>query len=498
MSSTLQTSIAATLYRTFSAPVLSSVNRLALSEAPQAAGLQSSQSSSTISSLGQLLSNLSAFQTALSNYQAPQFTPNTVAISSNTSVADATASNNATGTYALAVAPLASKQTVSTVAYDDADKTIIGSGMLVIQTGNYDAASNSFTPSGEATSLTIGTGTLKNLASSINAANAGVSATVSSDSNGYRLSLSATSTGSAGAFQISGDIEALKVDPSDNSNDSVSISQQASDAAYSVNNSNASYTSNSGVPITPDIRANFYQTGNATLTTVPDLGSIQAATKNLVDAYNTLQSSVAKEDQQSSSLLHNMLAKQLPSDMALLVSSNFSSGQFSQDTLGRLGISAKPTSSDAQSLSLDSNALQQSYVADPVATATLLASATQAFTELGRQYTATVKSGSDALGLTSILAKSNPLLKVTANNYLGLGATATSASTAANATGYTPWASTTTGNFAGIGATKASTQDLQNYASSALQNGALGLQSAAIKSLQTSNTATASTISVYI
>lgn len=492
MSSTLQTSIAATLYRTFSTPALSSVNRLALSEAPQAAGLQASQSSSTISSLGQLLSNLSDFQTALSNYQAPQFTPNTVAISSNTSVADATVRNSATGTYALAVSPLASKQTVNSADYGDADKTMLGSGMLVIQSGNYNTTNNSFTPSGDATSLTVGTGTLKNLASSINAANAGISAAVISNSNGYHLQLSSTTTGSASAFQISGDIQALNVDPTDSSSSSLTISQQASDAAYSVDSSNASYTSNSGVPITPSISANFYQTGSTTLTTVPDLSSVQAATKNLVDAYNTLQSAVAKEDQQSTSLLHNMLAKQLPSDMALLVSSNFSSGQFSQDTLGRLGISAKPTSSDAQSLTLDSNALQQSYAADPVATATLLASATQAFTELGRQYTATVKAGSDALGLTSILAKSNPLLKVTANNYLN------TAGSSGNATGYTPWATTATGNFASTNSTKASTQDLQNYASSALQNGDLGLQSAAIKSLQTTNTATASTISVFV
>ncbi len=492
MSSTLQTSIAASLYRS-SPSALSSVNRLALSEAATASALQNSQSSSTISSLGQLLSNLSAFQTALQNYQAPLFTPNTVAISSNSSVADATASNSATGTYSLSVSPLAKKQITSSGDFAD-PSTIVGNGTLTIQSGNYNAANGSFTPSGNATSLTIGSGSLKSITNSINAANAGISASVVGDSNGYRLQLSSTSTGSSSAFRISGDFEALNIDPGVSDNGSSSVTQQAGDAGYTINDSSATFSANNGVPVAPNLSANFYQTGNATLTTVPDLSSVQAATQNLVDSYNTLRSAVATEDQHSTSLLHNLLAKQLPTDMAALVSSSFNSGQFSQDSLARLGISAHPTSSDAQSLNLDSNALQQSYTADPVATATLLASASQAFNNLAQQYTDTVNSASDALGLTSYLAKSNPLLKVTANNYLNIA----SNSANNNSTGYTPWATNATSNTVGsLSATKSSTQDLQTYASSALQYGDLGLQAATVQSLAKLNPTSSNTISVF-
>lgn len=491
MSSTLQTSIAATLYRNSNPTVLSSVNRLALAEAANANALQNGGSSSTISSIGQLLSNLANFQSALLNYQAPQFTPNTVAISSDTSIVTASASNSATGSYALNIAPLAKQQVATTADYADTSNTIIGSGTLVIQAGNYNADNNSFTASGSATSITLGSGTLKNLASAINGANAGVSASIGTGSNGYNLQLIANNSGAANAFRITGDFTALNVDPTSTDNGSVTLNAQAGDAAYSVNGSAATYTSNTAVPIATNISANFNQTGSATVSTVPDLSSIQAATQNLVDAYNTLQTAVAKEDQHSTSLLHNMLAKQLPSDMALLVSSSYSTGQYTEASLSKLGISANPTSNNAQSLSLDPSTLAGYYTANPTGTATLLTSATQAFTELGNQYTDTINTGGDGLGLTALLAKTNPLLKATANNYLN------STTNTPNST-FMPWATTSTSST-GSTISKASPQDLQTYANSALQYGDIGLQAAVIKSLAKTNptTTTTSSISVF-
>lgn len=470
LSSSLTTSIASSLYRLTSQDsktALNSVSRAALANAaidkPQIA-----QSSAAISSLGQLLSNLATFQTTLLNFQAPQYFPTTAAISSDSSVATATSSGNASGSFSLTVAPIASTQSGDSSSYPDANSTVIGIGTLTIQLGNYDAASNTFTPSSDTpTSIDIGTGTLNNIASSINAAKAGVSASIHKVADGYQLQLDSTSTGANNAFQIGGTISALNFDPTAGSNSGITLKQTAGDASYAVNDVTGTSSGNRGVAIAPYLSANFYRAGTTTLSTVPDLTSVQAATKNLVDAYNTLQAAVAKEDVNSDSVLHNLLAKQLPSDMALLVASSYGTGKFTASSLSGLGISAQPGNGDAQQLSLDSAALQQAYTADPSGTATLLSNVTQAFNELGQKYIDTVQSAGKSLGLSSYLARFSPPTPPTeiskGGNSSFLPATP-SPLTTANSSG------------------KTTLQGLQDYAKSSLISSPYDLQAAIIAS----------------
>lgn len=465
LSSTSGSSIASNLFRLnsqTSQTALTSVSRAALANAASMSNQKNSLSSAAISSLGQLLSNLATFQSTLQNYQAPQYHPTTIALSSNPSVATASSSNGASGSFSLTVAPIAKTQSNDSSTYPDTDSTVIGTGTLSIQLGTYNAQSNTFTPgSNSPTSINISSGTLKNIVTSVNAAHAGITASISKLGDGYQLKLNSSSTGANNAFQISGDLSALNFDPTGNDNGGIPLVQSAGDASYTVNDIAGSSSANAGVVIAPSITASFYQAGSTTLSTVPDLSSVQAATKNLVDAYNTLQTAVAKEDSNSDSVLHNLLAKQLPSDMALLVSSSYSTGKFSENSLSRLGISAQPTASDAQQLSFDSSLLQQSYTADPAAAATLLAQAAQAFNELSQKYVDTVQSAGKSLGLSSYLAHFAPpsSLASTTSNSSFLPATATPITTSA----------------------KATAQALQNYAKASLQSSPYDLQAAIIQ-----------------
>lgn len=487
LSSSLSTSIASSLNRLISQDSktsLNSVSRAALTHASDTKP-QISQSSAAISSLGQLMSNLATFQTALLNFQAPQYFPSTAAISSNSSVATATSTGTASGSYSLTVAPIANPQTGETASYPDIGSTVIGTGTLSIQLGSYDAASNTFTPgSNGPTSINIGTGTLSNIAFSINAAKAGVTASINKTADGYQLQLDSTNSGAGNAFQIGGSVSALNFDPTASHNAGITLTQTAGDASYSVNDIASTSANNRGVAIAPYLTANFYQAGSTTLTTVPDLSSVQAATKNLVDAYNNLQAAVAKEDSNSDSVLHNLLAKQLPTDMALLVSSSYSTGKFTENSLSGLGISAQPSTSDAQQLSLDSTALQQAYTANPSTTATLLTNATQAFNTLGQKYIETVQSGGKALGLSSYLARfSPPTPPIALNN-------TTSSSLLPSATNTT---ATDTSN------TKTTLQGLQDYAKNSLLTSAYDLQAAIIASQsRTKATTVASTTSISV
>jgi flagellar hook-associated protein 2 len=469
-SSSLSSSIASSLYRLTSQDsktALNSVSRAALANAavdkPQIA-----QSSAAISSLGQLLSNLATFQTTLLNFQAPQYFPTTAAISSDSSVATASSSGNASGSFSLTVAPIASSQSGDSSSYPDTNSTVLGTGTLTIQLGSYDAASNIFTPSSDApTSIDIGSGTLNNIANSINAAKAGVSASIHKVADGYQLQLDSTGTGANSAFQIGGTIGALNFDPTASSNNGISLKQSAGDASYTVNDIAGTSSGNAGIAIAPYLTANFYRAGSTTLSTVPDLSSVQAATKNLVDAYNSLQAAVAKEDVNSDSVLHNLLAKQLPSDMALLVASSYDTGKFTTSSLSALGISAQPGNGDAQQLSLDSTALQQAYTADPSGTATLLSNATQAFNELGQKYIDTVQSASKSLGLSSYLARFAPPTPPTTISSGSNGSFLPA----------TPAAPTTSST-----SSKTTLQGLQDYAKSTLINSPFDLQAAIIAS----------------
>lgn len=470
LSSSLSTLITSSLFRTDNQntqPTLMSVSRAALANAA-ATKPQITQSSAAISSLGQLLSNLASFQTTLLNFQAPQYFPTTTAISSNSSVATATSSGHASGSFSLTIAPIANPQSNDSTTYPDTNNTVIGTGTLQVQLGSYDAANNIFTPSSSSpTSINIGSGTLNNIVSSINGAKAGISASINKVAGGYQLQLDSTSTGANNAFQISGTVSALTFDPTANSNSGITLMQTASDASYAVNDIASTSASNLGVTIAPYLTANFYQAGSTTLSTVPDLSSVQAATKNLVAAYNTLQTAVTKEDVNSDSILHNMLAKQLPSDMSLLLSSSFGTGQFTSSTLTQIGISATPSNSDAQQLSLDSTALQQAYTADPSGTATLLANATQAFNELGQKYIDTVQSAGKSLGLSSYLARFNPPTPPTS----------LTSSAGSSFLPTTPSPVTTS-----IASNKINLQGLQDYAKSALLSAPFDLQAAIIAS----------------
>src|SRR6185312_37695 len=116
-----------------------------------------------------------------------------VATSSNTSVATATAAAGAvTGTHSLTVANLATVSSGSSNVLADGNTTF-ATGTLSIQVG-----------SGAATNITVDStnNTLNGIASAINAANAGVTASVISDANGSRLAVVSNTTGAPGDLTI--------------------------------------------------------------------------------------------------------------------------------------------------------------------------------------------------------------------------------------------------------------------------------------------------------
>lgn len=172
----------------------------------------------------------------------------------------------------------------------------IGEGTLRLEIGQYAGAV--FTPgSGTPVDLTISaTDTVADIASKINGANAGVTATVLTDASGDRLLLSGKNTGAAAAFQLS-----VTSDTDGDPADALGLSrlvngsvtnQAATNATATINGISVSSATNvfansvAGVTFT----AVKETTAPVTLSIAKDTSAVQKNIDDFVKAYNEINS----------------------------------------------------------------------------------------------------------------------------------------------------------------------------------------------------------------
>ena len=152
-----------------------------------------------ISSYGQLNSLFSALQTAANKLTSTSLWQQSKATSSDESAVSIVGGNSAAaGSYAVSVQNLAANQTVvSTSAYASSAEPV-GSGTLTIDIGSWDLPPMNFVPQVGRSPVQVtvdSSDTLATMRDKINAAGAGVTASIVTDSSGARLALRATDTG---------------------------------------------------------------------------------------------------------------------------------------------------------------------------------------------------------------------------------------------------------------------------------------------------------------
>lgn len=156
-----------------------------------------------ISAFGQVQAQFAALTDVATRISAPGVWAARSASSSNTNAATitATAAANATS-FSLDVDVLAQKQSVSSAAVPPG--TLPGAGTLTLQLGSWSAGGAAFTAgAAAAVNVTIAaTDTIAAIATKINAANAGVVATVFNDGTNERLLLQSKDTGAAAGFRL--------------------------------------------------------------------------------------------------------------------------------------------------------------------------------------------------------------------------------------------------------------------------------------------------------
>lgn len=270
-----------------------------------------------ISALGSLKSSLSSFQATLSGLTSGASFQASSATSSDPAVVAATGTSGAiVGDYAIEVSQLAQSQKI--VAVGQADATaVIGSGTLTIDLGTisggtFDSATGTysgatFTPNGNGSvDITIDSSnnTLEGIRDAINAANAGVSATIVNDgdaTNPYRLVLSSANSGSSESIRIavSGDAalsDLLAQDPEGVQNLSEKVTAQ--DAQFSVDGIAITKASNTVTDVIEGVilELNGLTSGTpVTVSTAQDMEAAKTAVKDFVQAYNDLYAEFKKQ-----------------------------------------------------------------------------------------------------------------------------------------------------------------------------------------------------------
>lgn len=104
------------------------------------------------------------------------------------------------------ITSLALRQSISTKAFSSPTSTV-GTGILTIQLGSWSAGFGAFTPDADAAPVEVSIGygqdTLTGIRDAINAAAAGVTASILTDANGSRLVIRSGATGAEQGFRIS-------------------------------------------------------------------------------------------------------------------------------------------------------------------------------------------------------------------------------------------------------------------------------------------------------
>jgi len=249
-----------------------------------------------ISAFGSLKGAISALQSAAAGLvpatgvtAAEKFTSYKTTVA-DTAIATASASSSAvSGTYSLEVTSLAKTQRLTSganpsVGSGDRTMTIeIGSVAGGVGSGGAFTAASSV-----AISLDSSVTTLAGVRDAINAANAGVTASVITSGTDSYLTLTSNQSGTASVMRVSGDIAALNYDPSTNSATGLvqKVGDEAADAALKINGIAITGSGNTISGAVEGLTITLKATGTTSVTVARDTSSLSAGVNAFVKAFN--------------------------------------------------------------------------------------------------------------------------------------------------------------------------------------------------------------------
>jgi flagellar hook-associated protein 2 len=268
-----------------------------------------------LSAYGMLKGALSSFQTVMKEMADGTKFQMLTARPADTSVLTATASASAKavpGSYSIEVEQLAQQQKIRSDGFAST-ASVVGSGTLTIQYGNYDSGTNSFTLNSAKPAQTVtidpSNNTLAGVRDAINTANIGVSATIINDGTSNRLVLTSKDTGAASSVKITaadndGDnldaagLSRLAFDPAaaPGAGKNLTEVQAAQDAKLEIDGIAISKGSNTITDAIEGVTLNLLKsnTGAPTMLDVArDSAGVKASVEAFVKSYNSVNQTLA-------------------------------------------------------------------------------------------------------------------------------------------------------------------------------------------------------------
>ncbi len=319
-----------------------------------------------LSAFGQVRSVLAGFQSALNDLSSGSKFQALSATSSDTQVLSASASGKAIpASYQIEVTQLAQQQKLASTGYATTDD-VIGSGTLTIQFGTYDSGLNTFTANANKATKSISidpaNNTLAGVRDTINAANAGVTATIVNDGSttGNKLVLTSTDSGAANSLKISvtdddgnhfnsSGLSALAYDPTAVAGSGKNLNQVAAaqDAQLKIDGITVNQSTNTVNNAIDGVTLNLARTNvgaKLTLTVSRDTKAITDAVQTFVNSYNGASGTLKKltafngVGAQNGVLLGDGTARAIQVQMRSLLNTSVDSGG-ALTTLSQIGVS---------------------------------------------------------------------------------------------------------------------------------------------------------------
>ena len=264
-----------------------------------------------LSAFGQLKSQLANLQDQVTKLGNTANWGTLSLTSSNSAAASGTLQAGATATrFALEVSQLARSQ--SAASGPVAAGTQPGSGTLSISLGNWASVDHDADPAtpdvmqftqGDATAVDVDIAegdSLSAIAGKINAANAGVTATVITDASGERLAIRSVETGEAQAFRVQvgnlgvgSTLNTLAYDP-ENTATGMARTQSAQNTQATINGVNVTSTDNrfNGVVAGVALTVSQVTSGPVDINVAQDKNTVRTNINNLVESYNALNNAL--------------------------------------------------------------------------------------------------------------------------------------------------------------------------------------------------------------
>jgi flagellar hook-associated protein 2 len=304
-----------------------------------------------LSAFGQLKSQIANLQDQITKLATPANWTSLAFRSSNSLAVSGSATASATPTrFSVEVSQLARAQ--STASAPIASGSAMG-GTLSIDIGTWAGVDHDtdpltpdqqqFTPrtSGATIDIEVLDGdSLSQIATKINKAGAGVTATVLNDASGQRLLLRSSDTGEAAGFRVQASgltpgsaLEQLSYDP-ENGSTGMDLSQAALDTLATVNGVAVRSANNrfNGVVEGVNLTVSQVTTSPVDITVANDTAAMRAMVTNFVDSYNALNNALAEmtrydpTTKSAGTLQGDTTAIRLQSALRSLVSSNGPAG----------------------------------------------------------------------------------------------------------------------------------------------------------------------------